>query len=69
MQFSNGLARADSIKRDGQWNPIIVKQISQGYDLIAGECRLRAVKSLESEKIMRARNYQLRLVRGFQGGL
>lgn len=43
---------ADSIKRDGQWNPIIVNQNSQGYDLIAGECRLRAVKSLEHDKIM-----------------
>lgn len=43
---------ADSIKRDGQWNPIIVKQNSHGYDLIAGECRLRAVKRLEHEKIM-----------------
>jgi len=43
---------ADSIKRDGQWNPIIVKQNSQGYDLIAGECRLRAVKRLERDKIM-----------------
>jgi len=43
---------ADSIKRDGQWNPIIVKQNFQGYDLIAGECRLRAVKRLEREKIM-----------------
>jgi len=43
---------ADSIKRDGQWNPIIVKQNSQGYDLIAGECRLRAVKSLKRKNIM-----------------
>ena len=43
---------ADSIKRDGQWNPIIVKQNSHGYDLIAGECRLKAVKRLEHENIM-----------------
>ena len=37
---------AESIKRDGQWNPIIVKPNSIGYDLIAGECRLRAHKKL-----------------------
>lgn len=43
---------ADSIKRDGQWNPIIVKQNTSGYDLISGECRLRAVKRLKHEKIM-----------------
>lgn len=35
-----------SIKRDGQWNPIIVKKNSKGYDLIAGECRLRATQKL-----------------------
>jgi len=37
---------AGSIQRDGQWDPIIVKQGSDRYELIAGECRLRAVKKL-----------------------
>lgn len=42
---------AGSIKKDGQWNPIIVKPNSHGYDLIAGECRLRAFKMLGLLKI------------------
>ena len=38
---------AGSIKRDGLWNPIIVRGRSDGkYELIAGECRLRAVKRI-----------------------
>jgi len=38
---------AASIKRDGQWDPIIVKQGNNGkYNLISGECRLRAVKRI-----------------------
>lgn len=37
---------ANSIRRDGQWNPIIVRQRSEKYELIAGECRLRAFKKL-----------------------
>jgi ParB family chromosome partitioning protein len=37
---------ANSISRDGQWDPIIVRQTSGHYELIAGECRLRAVKKL-----------------------
>lgn len=37
---------AGSIRRDGQWNPIIVRQRSNHYELIAGECRLRAIKKL-----------------------
>lgn len=46
--FDSGHIRelAGSIKRDGQWNPIIVKKNSIGYDLIAGECRLRATQKL-----------------------
>ena len=43
-EYIKELAR--SIRRDGQWNPIIVKPNSKGYDLIAGECRLRAAKKL-----------------------
>lgn len=42
---------AGSIKRDGQWNPIIVKKNTKGYDLIAGECRLRAFELLGLLKI------------------
>lgn len=42
---------AGSIKMDGQWNPIIVKPNSHGYDLIAGECRLRAFEMLGLLKI------------------
>lgn len=38
---------AASIKRDGQWNPVIVKRrADKKYDLIAGECRLRAIKRI-----------------------
>lgn len=46
--FDSGHIRelAGSIKRDGQWNPIIVKKNTKGYDLIAGECRLRATQKL-----------------------
>jgi len=42
---------AGSIKRDGQWNPIIVKKNTKGYDLIAGECRLRATQKLGRNSI------------------
>ena len=38
---------AGSIKRDGLWNPIIVRERLDGkYDLIAGECRLRAAERI-----------------------
>jgi ParB family chromosome partitioning protein len=37
---------ANSIMKDGQWDPIIVRRLSDHYELIAGECRLRAVKRL-----------------------
>jgi len=37
---------ADSIRRDGLWDPIIVRRKSNHYELIAGECRLRAAKKL-----------------------
>ena len=41
-----------SIKRDGQWNPIIVRSNGNGkYDLLAGECRLRAIKKLKFSTI------------------
>lgn len=43
---------AGSIKRDGLWNPIIVRERhDMKYDLVAGECRLRAVKRIGRTKI------------------
>jgi len=36
---------AKSMKRDGQWDPIIVRKSKKSkYELIAGECRLRAAR-------------------------
>ena len=38
---------AGSIRREGQWNPVILRQrADKKYDIIAGECRLRAIKKL-----------------------
>jgi ParB family chromosome partitioning protein len=37
---------SESLADDGQWNPIIVRPIGAGYELIAGECRLRAAERL-----------------------
>jgi len=46
---------AKSLKRDGQWDPIIVRKNSDGmYELIAGECRLRAAR-LAGLKSLRAK--------------
>lgn len=43
---------AESLKLDGQWNPIIVRQKGNGrYDLIAGHYRLQAAKGLGWEEI------------------
>jgi ParB/RepB/Spo0J family partition protein len=43
---------ASSIRKDGLWNPIIVRKGSDGkYDLIAGECRVRALSSLGMQVI------------------
>lgn len=42
---------ADSIKNYGVFQPIIVKKGIKGYDLIAGERRLRATKMAGLEKI------------------
>ena len=37
---------AKSLQKDGQWDPIIVRKKNNGkYELIAGECRLKAAKS------------------------
>jgi ParB family chromosome partitioning protein len=46
---------AKSLKRDGQWDPIMVRKNSDGmYELIAGECRLRAAR-LAGLKSLRAK--------------
>ncbi|MFO8018995.1 MAG: ParB/RepB/Spo0J family partition protein [Promethearchaeia archaeon] len=38
---------AKSIKKDGLWNPILVKRLSNGdYEVISGGHRLRAVRKL-----------------------
>lgn len=42
---------ADNIKGVGLINPIIVRKKSNRYELIAGECRLRAAKLLGWDKI------------------
>ena len=46
---------AKSLQRDGQWDPIIVRRKNDGkYELIAGECRLKAAK-LAGLKSLKAR--------------
>ena len=42
---------ADSIKEHGVFQPIIVKKSIKGYDLVAGERRVRAAKKAGLEKI------------------
>lgn len=42
---------ANSIKEHGVIQPIIVRKVDDGYELIAGERRFRATKSLEIDKI------------------
>jgi ParB family transcriptional regulator, chromosome partitioning protein len=42
---------AASIRAEGLLQPIVVRKAAQGYELIAGERRLRACKSLGLEKI------------------
>lgn len=42
---------ASSIREKGVVQPILVRKIDSGYEVIAGERRLRAVKSLGVEKI------------------
>src|ERR1017187_328717 len=37
---------AESIEKEGLIQPITVRRVGDGYELIAGERRLRAVKSL-----------------------
>lgn len=41
----------NSIKEKGVIQPVLVRKIADGYELIAGERRLRAVKTLGLEKI------------------
>lgn len=42
---------AQSIKEHGVFTPILVREALQGYELVAGERRLRASKSLDLETI------------------
>lgn len=42
---------ANSIKENGLIQPIVVKKIPKGYELISGERRLRAVVKLKQKKI------------------
>ena len=42
---------ANSIKEHGVIQPIIVRKVDEGYELIAGERRFRATKSLEIKEI------------------
>lgn len=41
----------NSIREKGVVQPVLVRKVSDGYELIAGERRFRAVKALGSEKI------------------
>ncbi|MFH1644987.1 MAG: ParB/RepB/Spo0J family partition protein [Candidatus Omnitrophota bacterium] len=41
----------DSIKEQGVVQPVLVRELSSGYELIAGERRFRAVQALGIEKI------------------
>jgi len=41
----------ESIKKHGIIQPIVVRKVGNGYELVAGERRLRAVKELEIKKI------------------
>jgi ParB family transcriptional regulator, chromosome partitioning protein len=45
----NGLA--ESIREEGLLQPIVVRKVADGYELIAGERRLRAFRKLEIDKI------------------
>ena len=42
---------ADTIQEHGQFTPILVREISTGYELIAGERRWRAMQSLKRDFI------------------
>ena len=42
---------ASSIQQHGLFTPILVRESNQGYELVAGERRLRATKELGSEEI------------------
>lgn len=41
----------ESIARDGLLQPIVVRRVSQGYELIAGERRWRACRALQMQRI------------------
>ncbi|MEA3346864.1 MAG: ParB/RepB/Spo0J family partition protein [Candidatus Auribacterota bacterium] len=42
----------DSVREKGILNPVIVRKAGSGYELIAGERRYRAAKTLEMDKIL-----------------
>ena len=42
---------AQSIQQVGLLQPLLVRKVDDGYELVAGECRLRAVTSLGMEKV------------------
>ena len=42
---------AQSIDQDGQWDPIMVRPNAGKYELVAGECRLKAIKKLKRSEI------------------
>lgn len=44
---------ADSLRADGQWNPIVVRPKEDGkrYEVVAGHCRLEAAKKLGWKEI------------------
>jgi ParB family chromosome partitioning protein len=45
------LELANSIEENGLIQPIVVRETSDGYELVAGERRLRALKYLKMEKV------------------
>ena len=42
---------SDSIREEGLLQPIVVRKLAEGYELIAGERRLRAFRKLKIDKI------------------
>jgi len=53
MKYIRELAK--SLKKDGQWNPVIVRKRKDGkFELIAGECRFRAAR-LAGIRFLKAR--------------
>lgn len=53
LQFDeqNIFELADSIAENGLIQPVVVRRVEDGYELVAGERRLRAIASLEDEYV------------------